>query len=82
MAACINAIVGGVAIALAVRSLLDASAHAAAVTGGLVALSFAILFMTHQVRRFVRAAAVAPELFAWESSGVVSWSQRMQGKDG
>lgn len=80
MVACINAIVGGVTVALAVHSLLDASVLVAAVTGGLIALAFAILFMVHGVRRFLRAAAVAPELYAWGSSGAVSWSEQVRGK--
>ena len=39
MVGCINAIVGGVAVALALRSLLEAPVPAAAVTGALVALA-------------------------------------------
>ena len=58
MVACINAIVGGVTVALAVRSLLDAPVSAAAVTGGVAALALATLFFGHQVRRFRRAAGV------------------------
>ena len=63
MVGCINAIVGGVAVALAVRSLLEASVPIAAVTGAVAALGLAILFFGHQVRRFRRAAAVVPELY-------------------
>lgn len=77
MVACINAIVGGVAIALAVRSLLDTSARVAAVTGGLTAVAFAALFMLYGIRAFKRAAAVAPELYDWESSGIVEWSEQV-----
>ena len=77
MVACINAIVGGVAIAPAVRSLLDASARVAAVTGGLSALLFAAVFMVYGIRAFKRAAAVAPELYDWESSGIVAWSEEV-----
>jgi hypothetical protein len=80
MVACINAIVGGVAIALAVRSLLDASARAAAVAGALTALLFAAIFMVYGIRAFKRAAAVAPELYDWESSGIVAWSEEVGGK--
>ncbi len=80
MIAGINAIVGGVTVALGVRSL-NASVRVAAVSGGLVALAFEILFIVHGVRRFLRAAAVVPELYAWESSGAVSWSEQVQGKD-
>lgn len=80
MVACINAIVGGVTMALAVRSLLDASAVVAAVTGGLTALLFAALFTVYGIRAFKRAAAVVPELYDWESSGIVAWSEQVRGK--
>ena len=66
MVACINAIVGGVAVALALRSLLEASVPVAAVTGVVMALVFATLFFVYQVRRFQRAAAVIPELYEGE----------------
>ena len=74
MVACINAIVGGVAVALAVRSLLEGSVPVAAVTGAVVALVFATLFFVYQVRRFRRAAAVVPELFEGESPGMPGWA--------
>jgi hypothetical protein len=80
MVACINAIVGGVAVALAVRSLLDATAFVAAVTGGMTALLFAALFMVYGIRAFKRAAAVVPELYNWESSGIVAWSEEVATK--
>jgi hypothetical protein len=76
MVACINAIVGGVAVALAVRSLLDAPVPAAAVTGAVAALGFASLFFAYQVRRFRRAAAVVPELFEGESPDLPGWRER------
>jgi hypothetical protein len=82
MVACINAIVGGVAVALAARSLLEAPVPAAAVTGAVVALGFASLFFVYQVRRFRRAAAVVPELYEDESPGMPGWTQptgRQQG---
>jgi hypothetical protein len=82
MVACINAIVGGVAVALAARSLLEAPVPVAAVTGGVVALGFASLFLVYQVRRFRRAAAVVPELYEDESPGMPGWTQptgRQQG---
>jgi hypothetical protein len=82
MVACINAIVGGVAVALAARSLLEAPVPVAAVTGAVVALGFASLFLVYQVRRFRRAAAVVPELYEDESPGMPGWTQptgRQQG---
>jgi hypothetical protein len=82
MVACINAIVGGVTIALAVRSLLNASTAVAAVTGGLSAILIACLFLLYGIRAFKRAAAVVPELYEWESSGIVGWSEVVQGKKG
>jgi hypothetical protein len=80
MVACINAIVGGVTIALAVRALLDASARVAGVAGGLSAIVFAALFLVYGIRTFKRAASVVPELYDWESSGIVAWSERVQRK--
>jgi hypothetical protein len=77
MVACVNAIVGGVATALAVRSLLDASATVAAVAGGVAALVFAALMLMYGIRAFHRAAAVVPELYDWESSGIVAWSEQV-----
>ena len=74
MVACINAIVGGVTVALAGRSLLQASVPAAAVTGAAVALRLAALCFGYQVRRFRRAAAVAPELYAGDSLELPGWS--------
>jgi hypothetical protein len=82
MVACINAIVGGVAVALAARSLLEAPVPVAAVTGAVVALGFASLFFVYQIRRFRRAAAVVPELYEDESPGMPGWTQptgRQQG---
>jgi hypothetical protein len=81
MVACINAIVGGVAVALALRSLLKASVPVAAVIGAVVALLFATLFVVHQVRRFQRSAAVVPELFEGESPGMPGWTERPDGRD-
>jgi hypothetical protein len=75
MVASINAIVGGVAVALAGRSLLGASVAVAAVTGAVVALGLAALFFVYQVRRFRRAAAVAPELYESPSPGMPGWTQ-------
>jgi hypothetical protein len=74
MVACINAIVGGVAVALAGRSLLQASVPVAAVTGAVVAVGLAALCFAYQVRRFRRAAAVAPELYAGDSPELPGWS--------
>ncbi|MFL5768021.1 MAG: hypothetical protein ACJ758_09305 [Actinomycetota bacterium] len=81
MVACINSIVGGVAVALAVRSLLDASVPVAAVTGAVAALAFAALFLSYGIRTFRGAAAVVPELYDWESSGIVDWSETVHRGD-
>jgi len=75
MVACINAIVGGVTVALAVRWLLHASVPVAAVAGAAAALGFAALFVVYQVRRFRRAAAVAPELYKGQSPDLPGWSE-------
>src|SRR5829696_3024129 len=73
MVGCINAIVGGVAVALAVRSLLAAPVAVAAVTGAVVALGLAALCFGYQVRRFRRAAAVVPELYEGRSPNLPGW---------
>jgi hypothetical protein len=73
MIACINAIVGGVAVALVLRSLLDAPVPVAAVTGAVVALALAILCFAYQVGRFRRAGAVVPELFEGRSPELPGW---------
>ena len=57
MVGCINAIVGGVAVALALRSLLNTSVLAALCFG-------------YQVRRFGRAAVVMPELYEGQSPDI------------
>lgn len=75
MVACINAIVGGVTVALAVHSLLQAPVPLAAAAGGLAALGLAALFVGYQVRRFRRAAAVVPELYEGESPGMPGWTE-------
>jgi hypothetical protein len=76
MVGCINAIVGGMAVALALRSLLEAAVPLAAVTGGLVALGLAALSFGYQVRRFGQAAAVVPELYEGQSPGMPGWTER------
>jgi hypothetical protein len=73
MVGCINAIVGGMTVGLAVRSLLEASVPVAAVTGTLVALGLAALCFGYQVRRFRRAAAVVPELYEGRSPNLPGW---------
>jgi len=73
MVASINAIVGGVAVALALRSLLKASVPVAAVIGTLVGLGLAALFFAYQVRRFRRAAAVVPELYEGQGPELPGW---------
>jgi hypothetical protein len=75
MVGCINAIVGGVAVALAVRPLLNGPVPVAAVTGALVALGLAALSFGYQVRRFRPAAAVAPELYEGQSPGMPEVSE-------
>jgi hypothetical protein len=77
MVGCINAIVGGVAMALAVRSLLQASV---AVTGAVVAVGLAALSFGYQVRRFRRAAAVVPELYEGQSPDMPGWAERVEGQ--
>ena len=73
MVASINAILGGVAVALALRSLLEAPAPVAVVTGTLVGLGLAALCFAYQVRRFRRAAAVVPQLYEGQSPGMPGW---------
>jgi hypothetical protein len=73
MVACINAIVGGVAVALALRSLLETSVPNSAVVGTLVGLGLAALFFAYQVRRFRRAATVIPELYEGQSPDMPGW---------
>jgi len=76
MVGCINAIVGGVGVAVAARSLLGLPFPVAAVTGAVAALVFATLFLVYEIRRFRRAAAVVPELFEGDSPGMPGWSDR------
>jgi hypothetical protein len=76
MVACINAIVGGAAMALASRSLVDAPVPVAVATGALVAVGLAGLCLGYQVRRFRRAAAVVPELYEGPSPGLPGWDRR------
>ena len=77
MLGCINAIVGGVAVALALRSLLEAPVPAAAVTGAVVALALSTVFVLYQVRRFRRAADVVPELYEGQSPTMPGWTGRV-----
>jgi hypothetical protein len=81
MVAWINAIVGGMAVALALRSLLEAPAPVAAVTGTLVGLGLAALCFAYQVRRFRRAAAVVPQLYEGQSPGMPGWTQRAERRE-
>jgi hypothetical protein len=74
MVACVNAIVGGVTVTLAVRSLLDAPMPVAAVSGMIVAVTFALLLLAYQVRRFRRAAAVVPELYEGRGPDMPGWT--------
>jgi hypothetical protein len=76
MVACINAIVGGVTVALAVRSLLQAPVPAAVVTGAVVTLGLGTLLVIYQVRGFRRAAAVVPDLYEGASPGLPGWTGR------
>jgi hypothetical protein len=79
MVACINSIVAGVIIALALR-LLGMSVEASAVIGGVSAVAVGALFVTWGIRRFKRAAAVAGELYDWETSGMAEWSEQVGGR--
>jgi hypothetical protein len=81
MVACINAIVGGVMVALAVHSLLDASVPVAVVARAVVAVGLAALFYLYQVRRVRRVAAVVPELFEGQSPDLPGWAGRVEGQD-
>jgi hypothetical protein len=81
MVGCINAIVGGVAVALALHLLPEVTVVLAAVTGVLVALGLAALCFGYQVRRFRRAAAVVPELFEGRSPGMPGWTERAKGQN-
>jgi hypothetical protein len=81
MVGCINAIVGGVAVALALRSLLAAPVPVAAVTGTLVALGLAVLCFAYQVRRFGRAAAVVPQLYEGQSPGMPGWTEHAERRE-
>jgi hypothetical protein len=74
MVACINAIVGGVTVAIAVGWLLGASVAVAAVAGAVATLACVTVFFVHQIRRFQQAAAVIPELFAGPSPGMPGWT--------
>jgi hypothetical protein len=74
MVACVNAIVGGVTVTLAVRSLLDAPMPVAAVSGMIVAVTFALLLLAYQIRRFRRAAAVVPELYEGQGPDMPGWT--------
>jgi hypothetical protein len=65
MISCINAIVGGVAVAMGVGLLFQAPVVVAAPIGGAAAITFAVLFLIYQSRRFRRAAAGVPELYNW-----------------
>ena len=78
MVGCINAIVGRVTVALALRSLTEAPVPAAAATGALVALALAALCFGYQVRRFRRVAAVVPELYEDESPSMPGWTNRVE----
>jgi hypothetical protein len=76
MVGCINAIVGGVAVALAVRWLLEPPVQVAAVVGVAVACGLAALCFGYQVRRFRRAAAVVPQLYEGQSPGPARLDRR------
>ena len=81
MVGCINAIVGGVAVAMALRALLEVAVPVAAVTGVLVALGLAGLCFGYQVHRFRRAAAVVPELYEGLSPELPGWTERAKGRE-
>jgi hypothetical protein len=81
MLACINAVVGGVTVALAVRWLLRVPVPVAALAGAVAALGFAALFVAYQIRRFRRAAAVVPELYEGQSPELPGWSEPPAARD-
>jgi hypothetical protein len=81
MVGCINAIVGGVTMALALRWLLEVAVPVAAATGVLVALGLAALCFGYQVRRFRRTAAVVPGLYEGRSPGLPGWTERTEGRE-
>jgi hypothetical protein len=75
MVACINAIVGGVAVALAARALAGVPVPAATAAGALVAVGLAGLGFGYQVRRLRRVAAMVPELYQGPSPGLPGWDR-------
>jgi hypothetical protein len=80
MVACIDAIVGGVAAALAVSGVAGASVPVAAVIGVAVALVLAAAFLLHEAGRLYRAMAEVPGLFEWGDSGMPDWARAMGGR--
>ena len=56
---------------------LDLDPAAAAVTGAVVALALATVFVLYQVRRFRRAADVVPELYEGQSPTMPGWAGRV-----
>jgi hypothetical protein len=80
MVACIDAIVAGVASALAVSGLGGASVPVAAAIGVAVALVLAAAFLLHQERRLYRAMAEVPGLYEWGDSGMPDWARALGGR--
>ena len=79
MVACIDAIVGGAAAALAVSGVAGASVPVAAAIGVAVALLLAATFLLHEERRLVRAMAEVPGLYEWGDSGMPDWARALSG---
>ena len=79
MVACIDAIVGGAAAALAVSGVAGASVPVAASIGIAMALVLAAAFLLHEERRLVRALAEVPGLYEWGNSGMPDWARALSG---
>ena len=47
----------------------------AAFVGAVLSIAFVGGFTTYGIRTFKRAAAIAPDLYDWEASGIVKWSR-------
>jgi len=80
MLGCIDAIVGGVVVTLALGWLLEAPVPVAAVIGTLVGLGLAALGFAYQVQRF-RRAVVVPHLYEGPRPGMPGWTEGTEGRD-
>jgi hypothetical protein len=73
MVGSINAIVAGMAVALVLRSLLDAPVPVAAVAGTLVGLGLAVACLAYQVRRFRGWQRSSPSCTRGQGPGLPGW---------